>query len=464
MHPQYDCPFMRIRNIFLLLFLFSFITLGAQEQHYIRHKVRWMETLYSIARKYKVDAKEIALLNNLKTGDISRGQVLLIPGPDKEEKQEISGNIQETIPEVDLPFSEEKPVPSCNDIISAGSYRPIVSVLLPFSDSIAGSDFIEFYQGALLAAEEMKERGMPLLLQVFDWDRQPVDVLLSGETLGNSDLIIGPVYANDIGSAIAYFRNSEVKIVSPLDGNAEIWVSSYPHLFQVQPSLKAQQESLLKYLDPHSSAVWIISEEGEQHVAPGLRSILDNHLIRYRHFSYDVLQGREVTEVLREALGANDRNQIIIASQNEAFVSDAVRNLHLLHAYDSIPIELFGLSRWRTFETLDLNALHQLKVVLPLSVYVDYSAKKVQAFIKNFRSVYDGEPSQYAFQGYDVMLYFLNAMFLYGPDFEYCLDNLQIPLLQNRFSFYRQSPESGYSNTGIRMIRYLPDFTVALLP
>lgn len=455
---------MRIRNIFLVLFLFSFITLGAQEQYYIRHKVRWMETLYSIARKYKVDAKEIAILNNLKTGNISRGQILLIPNPDLEEKQDITDNIQETIPEVDLPVPEEKPDRSCNDIISRGSYRPVISVMLPFSDTIAGSEFIEFYQGALLAAREMKERGMPMVLQVFNWYSQPVDLLLSGETLGNSDLLIGPVFANDIGSAIAYFRNSEIKIVSPLDGNAEVWVSSYPHLFQVQPTLKSQQESLLKYLDPHSASIWIISEEGEQQVAPQLRSILDNNLISYRHFSYDVLQGREVTEVLREALGVNERNQIIIASQNEAFVSDAVRNLHLLHAYDSIPVELFGLSRWRNFETLDLDAMHQLKVILPLSVYADYSAKEVRDFVRIFRTVYDGEPSQYAFQGYDVMLYFLNALFLYGSDFEYCLENLQIPLLQNDFSFSRQSREGGYSNTGIRMIRYLPDFTVELLP
>jgi hypothetical protein len=184
MHPQYDSPFMKIRNFFLIFFLFSFIALGAQEQQYIRHKVRWMETLYSIARKYKVDAKEIAILNNLKTGDISRGQILLIPDPEATEKQDITDNIQETITEVDLPQPEEKPDRSCNNVIPAGSYTPIVSVILPFSDTIAGKDFIEFYQGALLAAEEMKERGMPLVLQVFDWSRQPVDILLSGENLG----------------------------------------------------------------------------------------------------------------------------------------------------------------------------------------------------------------------------------------------------------------------------------------
>jgi LysM repeat protein len=64
--------------IFLLLFLC--VQVSAQEQFYIRHKVRWMETLYSIARKYKVEAKEIAILNNLTTGTVERGQILLISG------------------------------------------------------------------------------------------------------------------------------------------------------------------------------------------------------------------------------------------------------------------------------------------------------------------------------------------------------------------------------------------------
>lgn len=134
---------MKIRNFFLIVFLFSFITVGAQEQQYIRHKVRWMETLYSIARKYKVDAKEIAILNNLKTGDISRGQILLIPDPEAAEKQNITENIQETITEVDLPQPEEKPDRSCDNVIPAGSYTPVVSVILPFSDTIAGKEFIE---------------------------------------------------------------------------------------------------------------------------------------------------------------------------------------------------------------------------------------------------------------------------------------------------------------------------------
>lgn len=199
-------------------------------------------------------------------------------------------------------------------------------------------------------------------------------------------------------------------------------------------------------------------------MAPGIRALLDKNLIQYRNFSYDVLMGREVTEVLRELLGANPRNQIIIASLNEAFVSDAIRNLHLLLAYDNIPVELFGFSRWRSFETLDLAALHQLQVVLPLTAFVDYSDVGVKAFVQDYRSRFHGEPSQFSFQGYDVALFFLNALFQYGPDFEDCISNISVPLLQNRFTFVKTLAGGGFSNTGTRVVRYRPDFTIELLP
>ena len=70
---------MKIRNIFVIFLLFASLSLYAQEQHTIRHKVRWMETLYSIARKYKVDPKDIALLNDLKTGETVSYTHLTLP-------------------------------------------------------------------------------------------------------------------------------------------------------------------------------------------------------------------------------------------------------------------------------------------------------------------------------------------------------------------------------------------------
>lgn len=457
---------MKLRTFLTAVLLFFTISLLSQEPRYIRHKVRWMETLYSIGRKYKVDPKEIAVLNNLPTGEIYRGQVLLIPDKDAQKSTYIE-EIQADTLVVEGAFlpeeAEDIPTP-CYYFERTRDYKPVLSLLLPFEDTPGDTGFIEFYQGLLLAAEQMKREGMQAVVQVYDWDEETTDQLLSSHALDKSHVIIGPVYSPDIGTALAYFRDSDTKIISPLDSRSEVWISSFANFFQVQPPLDVQQEALLKYLEPHQASVWVISEEGEQLVAPGIRRLLDKNVISYRNFSYDVLKGREVTEQLKHLLEDNPRNQIIIASQNQAFVSDAIRNLHLLSAYEQVPIELFGLSRWYGFNTLDLTALHELQVVLPLSAYVDYTQEHVKEFVSRYRDLFHSEPTPFAFQGYDVASFFLQALYQYGPHFEDCIGALQVPLLQTHLSFVRKDPDHGFTNTGVRVIRYKPDYSIELLP
>lgn len=448
------------------LILFSSYAV-AQEQTYIKHKVRWMETLYSIARKYKVDAVDIAIVNDLKRGQVQKGQILLIP----QTPVDITTYTEE--PTTDSVQIEETPSPEQPEITDYGcsqyepslAQTPVVSVVLPITGNRGSDGFVEFYQGVLVAAKQMQEKGMNARIQCFDWNAySPADELLSSPQLAQSNVIIGPIYSAEVGSALAYFDNTDVKIVSPLDANASVWLSGRPNLFQVPAPASAQHQAIANALDPHNATIWVISETGETEVAPEIRAVLDKNLIPYRNFSYDVLDGRKVTTTLQDMFDSEKRNQIIIASQNEAFVSDAMRNLHLLFAYHQIPIELFGLSRWRNFETLDLAALHQLQVVLPLSVYVDYTQEQVKDFVRTFRSLYSAEPTNYAFQGYDVAFYFLNALFRFGPRFEGCIDQLDGSLLQSNYVFTRENLDDGFCNNSVRLIRYLPDYTVTLLP
>ncbi|MFY9115574.1 MAG: LysM peptidoglycan-binding domain-containing protein [Bacteroidales bacterium] len=459
---------MKFRTLITTLLLLVSVAVHAQEPRYIRHKVRWMETLYSIGRKYQVDPKEIAILNNLPTGEIYRGQILLIPDKTKQTNIYLEDTRADTLLTEEAVFPDtdrkEEGASPCLFFERNRDYKPVLSVLLPFEDIPENAGFLEFYQGLLLAVEQMKQTGMQAVVQVYDWDEEGTDALLSSYDLARSQVIIGPVYAPDVGTALAYFRDSATKIVSPLDSKSDVWVSSFSNFLQVQPPLEIQQEAILKYLEPHRSAVWVISEEGEQLIAPGIRGLLDRNVIPYRSFAYDVLKGREVTEQLKELLENYPHNQIIIASQNEAFVSDAIRNLHLLSAYEHIPIELFGLSRWYGFKTLDLTALHELKVVLPLSAYVDYTQEHVKDFVALYRALFHSEPTAFAFQGYDIAYFFLQALYQYGPHFEDCLDNLHLPLLQTRLSFVRKDPGHGFINTGVRMVRYLPDYSIELLP
>lgn len=456
---------------YLTLLLFTCMvagTLWAQEPTYIRHKVRWMETLYSIARKYKVDAKEIAQINQLTT-NVKKGQILLIPVHGQEEVSTPDTLAIEAVTPEEIPQEDTYNRTDCSQYEPSSLASPIVSVLLPLSNNNNVASYVDFYRGVLLAAQDMKQQGMSAVLQCFDWNAYSSDNLLSDERLQQSQVVIGPVYSSDIGTALAYFRDTHTKIVSPLDASAEIWTSSYSNFFQVQPSKADQYQAIIDALKPATASIWVIAEEGEAQIAPELFGELESRLIPYRKFTYNVLDGREVTSQLRNLLGANAHNQIIVASQNEAFVSDALRNLHLLFAYNNIPIELFGLARWRSFETLDINALHQLQVMLPQSVFVDYSREYVKKFVEQYRALFANEPSTFAFQGYDVALYFLTALYRFGPDFEDCLASLDVPLLQSEYMFRqdRSNPfesEGGYCNTKALLIRYLPDFTLAVEP
>ena len=64
------------------------------------------------------------------------------------------------------------------------------------------------------------------------------------------------------------------------------------------------------------------------------------------------------------------------------------------------------------------------------------------------------EPTQFAFQGYDVTTYFLRAMFKYGMDFRYCIDKVEDWQLQNTFQF-RQSKDFGtYESEGVFLLRF----------
>jgi hypothetical protein len=70
------------------------------------------------------------------------------------------------------------------------------------------------------------------------------------------------------------------------------------------------------------------------------------------------------------------------------------------------------------------------------------------------------EPNSYGLQGFDVAWYFLNALYLYGKDFENCLPYMNTKLLQGNYSFKKVSQSGGFMNEGVSVISYNRNFEV----
>ncbi|MDR3184854.1 MAG: hypothetical protein LBT49_05560 [Prevotellaceae bacterium] len=355
-----------------------------------------------------------------------------------------------------LPFDV---IPSLNTI--ADTLKELTAERLRASDN-----FIEFYAGALLAMEDMRQKGFSLFLSVYDVKN--LDNILQQDLLRHTDLVIGPVYTtlqNDTTSLekfLGYARERQLPVVSPLDPKVENLLPGNPTLFQVPPPMCTQQERLLRNISKRTDRVLLIYEDdgNETALVNDYKALLEARTDSLTVFHYKVEKGLAVRDTLLTMLRPDRQNHIVVASNNEALVSDFTSNLSYIQSILKYPITLYGQARWRNFENVDLSFFHHMNLHLAIPFYVDYRHENVRQFVLRYRLQFNREPSQYAFQGYDVPFYFLNALRTYGKEFAPCLSNMQLNLLQGNYLFRRTAPGGGYLNTGSCMVRYSPDLTV----
>ena len=81
----------------------------------------------------------------------------------------------------------------------------------------------------------------------------------------------------------------------------------------------------------------------------------------------------------------------------------------------------------------------------------------MQKFLLAYRALYGTEPNQFAFQGYDTAMYFINIVSKYGGGWKYLLEGTTAKGLHTDFKF------SGHKNTAVRRIVYGKDFRTVMV-
>ena len=101
---------------------------------------------------------------------------------------------------------------------------------------------------------------------------------------------------------------------------------------------------------------------------------------------------------------------------------------------------------------------HKAGLHASLTYYIDYESEAVKSFLMKYRALFNTEPTQFAFQGYDVAKYFIGLCANYGDDWKNHL-NKEHKMLQSTFMM-NNSENGGYSNKGIRRILYGDRYSV----
>lgn len=431
----------------------------------IEHPVRWYESLTSIARKYKISVAEIMAYNGLTDTDSIRGRTLLIPvykerkaqEPEDPEDPEANNGDDEASGKDN---TGEDPVTPVRKQRWYSAAEPIhIALVLPFNASSSpAAPFLNFYSGALMAVQEQKEKGAHVILNVYDL-AQGAQTILDDPRFQESDVVIGPVEASTLDPFLSFSDQHGVILVSPLDHKADSLADTHPFFFQAPASSTTQLNNLIASVRGRNQGpVYLVTSNttDEGRLIERFEEQLHADGISYRKVSLTELPD------MVSAASRLEPARVVIGSENRMFTAEVISALNAL-SKQNVPMQVWCTNRVRNYETSDPDALFNLGVRTSVPYFIDYSNPDDQAFVRKYRSFFYTEPDDFAFQGHDVLSYFIHALMQQGSAFIDHADLHPMQLLHCNLHFVREDEKSGWRNHATRNLIYdKEDFSIVI--
>jgi LysM repeat protein/ABC-type branched-subunit amino acid transport system substrate-binding protein len=412
------------------------------------------QTLYSIAQQHKTTVERLTELNpQLKTAGLKAGQQIRVPG-----KAQTPVSLPANVVLADTVFRVNKKT-LYNVVLMLPLQLTQVENIQTENDkgpgfSAKAEAAMEFYEGALLAVDSMKRRGMKVKLHVFDVganDSVNVDKILARPELQQADLILGPLDNEPFKKVADFGQKKSIAVISPLTGSNRV-LFKQPTAGKVVPSLTTQMEQLAEYLNTTAANdQLILINSGNPKELPMVKSFrtASDHL--------RLAQGKDSIEYINGSAGIEaklkkgQKNIIVVPSTSQAFVTGLLLTLKGLA--EKYTIEVYGMPKWMDFENLDREYMQSINLHYISHYFIDYEDPATKRVLLQYRAIFKGDAGQYVLAGYDVTMFFLNAMFEDGTFFYMKLDTRKGDGLQQRFEFYRSEEESGFDNKAIRIVK-----------
>jgi LysM repeat protein len=442
----------------------------------VMHTVMPQETMYSISKRFMVSIDTILAANGMKSNKIKPGDVIRIPLKKVSytilEKDLTNLNSGDTIPvnagtinkksvynvALILPFMID-----ANEAEMAKMLRPGQNRELHPTTKIVYA----FYQGFIMAADSLKKAGLHLNLHVYDTKQDTARLikLFDQPEFATMDLVIGPLHEKMVRHATRLCKEKGIRIVLPFRAPATL-LQENPSVYSCVSSNMTLMDGMVDYVVNNMSHynVFIIKP-----FSTADKALYDRARDRYN----TLIQGKTgamnpaITEIdlgdpggrqLNAQLRKDTVNVILVPSEDVKFVSGALSRMNQtmnLNPYaKKMKIIAFGLEDWNSWEDIDFAYRNRTYQHYASYRYIDFNEGRGKKFVKAFRGRYGIDPDIFATQGFDVGLYFLSALQLYGVNFDPFLTGHNPAQVQNQFKFVPVSQGSGNENRGICVAKY----------
>ncbi|MBQ3197832.1 MAG: LysM peptidoglycan-binding domain-containing protein [Alistipes sp.] len=427
------------------------------------------ETVYSLARRFEITEQEFAANNDI-AGGLKAGAVIRIPIKDEE-------NVNQMEKKADVPESELIAAQSSDENII---FRALpsdqilnIALMLPFNvESKPNSSYVEFYQGFLLGLEKMKQEGRgESKLTVYNTEHNPVKVqnIVKSPAFEGTNLIIGPVYEDELSPVLQYARANSTPVVSPL---ADIKAVKSPAIYQLSPDPAKKYDKIGDLIDGGRDIYLIYADSFDKEFEGEVLALLKDK--PYAAYTYSFNQKSIFTprnsaarqiEVMDDILKEEKPCLFVVLANKETDVDRILGTISSSKvaitekSEKSAPYVVLGTSRWGRFNNIDHTTYFNNNVVMISTYHAKRDSQVVREFDSRYIEAYNSLPSLYAYRGYDAAVIFCTGM---RSDIDYNMLDKKYTPLQTSYQFSHKGEGDKYVNQEWMRINYNSNYTITI--
>jgi LysM repeat protein len=424
---------------------------------YLYHTIQPKETLYSVSRMYQMKGEDIVNANpGLTLETFSIGKVIRIPtnrvttpmtGPNEEYIRTTTNALLDSSPQGE-------------------KYSPLrVALLLPFA---ANARMVEYYEGFLLALEEAKKQGISVDLQVYDVglgiDRLPS--ILKKPSMQQVHLMFGGLSDEKQIRLMANFsRERNIPYVIPFSSRSDEPMT-YSTVYQIStPQSYLYSKASAAFCDKYRDATIVFHVPS----APGNRADFIQALqkeLKRKNIPYQALTNDEISSADLLSIVNESKNTVFVPSDDgaEALSKLIIPLRTTLDMNPQMPVSLFGYPAWQVSGAEYLGDLFRFNATFYSIYYANTTSSAFKTFYNNYIHWYSKELintyPKFGLLGYDMGLFFIQALNRYGSAFAANINNLEYSGIQTNFNFQRINNWGGFINTNLYFIEFNSNGTI----
>lgn len=371
-----------------------------------------------------------------------------------------------------------------------------VALLLPFRTNKYRSDTLllkeifasnsrlvniatDFYLGAEIAIDSLRNQGVNIELNVYDTGGRKSDQIIniiSEKNLSNNDAIIGPMYSDQ---AITVASNVNAPIIYPVY-SIDQSSFTYSNIVKTSPEKKVFREELERYIIenfnkrdslvytdsiaqqdyiPKRGNIIIVCDQKSKSIQTS--KLMQSNLSFSANAVVNTLQpvdGYIEKSRFLDLLKPNESNWVVLATDDNVIVSDAINSLISLPEETSTKV--FTFDKGRVYDKIDNTKLAKIGFTYVSDDFVDATSLSARIFNKQYKKKNNALPSFYATKGFDIT-YDILIRLASGKDLKTTLDEGVSVRVETKFDYRNSSyiPE----NKGLFIVQYNEDLTLTRL-